>query len=88
MKALGLPLASLGIVQVSINTTDFRATPLHVVFDAVCAMAAQAGVRVRGSELIGLIPRAALDLSAGHDLRWLNLSPSRVLGEEAPNDRK
>jgi glutamate formiminotransferase len=79
VKALGLPQNSLGIVQVSINTTDFRTTPLHAVYDAVSAMAAQAGVAVRGSELIGMIPQAALDLSAGHDLCWLNLSAARVL---------
>jgi glutamate formiminotransferase len=83
VKALGLPLVSVGIVQVSINTTDFRATPLHVVFDAVRAMAELVEVRVRGSELIGMIPQAALDLSAGHDLRWINLSPARVLGSLA-----
>jgi glutamate formiminotransferase len=82
VKALGLPLETMGIVQVSINTTDFRATPLHVVFEAVRAMAERAGVRVRGSELIGMIPKAVLDLSATYDLHWLNLSPARVLGEE------
>jgi len=79
VKALGLPLDSLGMVQVSINTTNFRATPLHVVFEAVREMAGQAGVRVRGSELIGMIPRAALESSSGHDLQWLNLAPGRVL---------
>ncbi len=77
VKALALPLPSLGIVQVSINTTNFRATALHVVFEAVTEMAHEAGVHVRGSELIGMVPRPALDSS--HDLRWLNLSPSRVL---------
>ncbi len=79
VKALGLPLATTGTVQVSINTTDFRTTPLHVVFDAVSVLAAEAGVRVAGSELIGMIPRVALELSAGHDLRWLDWSPVRVL---------
>jgi glutamate formiminotransferase/glutamate formiminotransferase/formiminotetrahydrofolate cyclodeaminase len=79
VKALGLPLASEGIVQVSINSTDFRATPLHAIFDAVKALATSAGVAVRGSELIGLIPAAALRLSAGHDLGWLNFSGTRVL---------
>ena len=79
VKALGLPLASMGMVQVSINTTNFRATPLEVVFQRVCGMAERAGVRVRGSELIGMIPRAALELPGGHDLRWLNLTPARVL---------
>ena len=75
VKALGLPLHSLRIVQVSINTTDFRATPLHVVFERVESLAREAGVAVRGSELIGMIPSAAI----AHDLRWLNLGPERVL---------
>ncbi|HEY3840128.1 MAG TPA: glutamate formimidoyltransferase [Bryobacteraceae bacterium] len=79
VKALGLPLESAGLVQVSINTTNFRETPLHVVFEAVAAMAVRAGVRVRGSELIGMIPQSALERSEGHDLQWINLSPSRVL---------
>ncbi len=80
VKALGLPLASQGLVQVSINSTDVRATPLHVVFERVVALARQAGVKVRGSELIGLIPRPAV---SDHDLGWMNLSPQRVL--DVPN---
>jgi glutamate formiminotransferase len=76
VKALGLPLESMGMVQVSINTTDFRATPLHVVFERVAALAGQAKVRVKGSELIGMIPLEAI---SGHDLAWMNLSPGRVL---------
>jgi len=84
VKALGLPLRSRGIVQVSINSTDFRSTPLHMVFEAASAVAAQAGVRVRGSELIGMIPQSALDLSAGHDLRWLNLAPARIIRQQQP----
>jgi glutamate formiminotransferase len=79
VKALGLPLDSMGIVQVSINSTDFRATSLHLVFDTVQSLARQAGVKVRGSELIGMIPQSALDLSAGHDLHWMNLRSNRVL---------
>ena len=57
VKALGLPLSSLGLVQVSINSTDFRLTPLDVVFDRVESLAREAGVQVRGCELIGLIPK-------------------------------
>jgi glutamate formiminotransferase len=79
VKALGLPLSSMRMVQVSINTTDFRATPLHVVFDRVELLARHAGVQVRGSELIGMIPSAAAELSAGHDLRWLNWTGGRVI---------
>ena len=79
VKALGLPLSSLGIVQVSINSTDFRATPLHAVFKRVESLAHEAGVEVRGSELVGMLPKAAIDLSAGLDLQWLNLTAGRVL---------
>ncbi len=79
VKALGLPLASRGRVQVSMNSTDFEATPLHVVFGAVVALAERAGVRVTGSELIGLIPARVLELSAGYDLRWMNLRGDSVL---------
>jgi glutamate formiminotransferase len=71
VKALGLPLASRGQVQVSVNLTDFETTPLHVVFDRVSVEAEKLGIPIVGSELIGLLPRRALELSAGHDLRWL-----------------
>jgi glutamate formiminotransferase len=77
VKALGLPLESHGIVQISINSTDFRATPLVRIFNAVRDMAERAGTGVRGSELIGMIPSEAIADSA--DLSWLNLSPDRVL---------
>ena len=79
VKALGLPLASRSQVQVSINLTDFRRTPLHVVFDAVAMRARERGIRILGSELIGMIPQAALLATAGHDMRWLNLRPELVL---------
>ncbi len=79
VKAIGLQLASRGAVQISINSTDFQATPLHVVFEAVAAEAKSAGVPVMGSELIGLVPERALELSAGHDLHWLNITDDSVL---------
>jgi glutamate formiminotransferase len=79
VKALGLPLESQGIVQVSINSTDFRATPIHVVFDAVRRMAADAGVRLRGAELIGMIPAAAVESEASREIPWMNLCPERIL---------
>jgi glutamate formiminotransferase len=79
VKALGLPLESLGQVQVSINSTDFEETPLHLVFDRVLEEARKAGVEVLGSELIGLLPARALELSAGHDLRWFHFEPRLVL---------
>lgn len=79
VKALGLPLPSRSQVQVSINLVDFRRTPLYVVFDAVRGLCRKRGINVQGSELIGMIPRAALEESAGHDLHWLNLKPELVL---------
>ena len=79
VKALGLPLESLGCVQVSINSTDYRATPLHIVFEKVVEEARSFGVEVSGSELIGLIPANAMELSAGHDLRWLRFEPRFIL---------
>jgi glutamate formiminotransferase/glutamate formiminotransferase/formiminotetrahydrofolate cyclodeaminase len=79
VKALGLALASQGKVQVSMNLVDFRRTPLHVVFDAVRHAAEKRGVPIEGSELIGLIPQAALDASQGHDFRWLNMRSDLIL---------
>jgi len=61
VKALGLPLLSRGLVQVSINLMDFEQTPLHVVCSEVHRLAARNGVEIAGGELIGLIPRQALE---------------------------
>ncbi len=71
VKALGLELRSRKQVQVSINLTDFERTPLHVIFEQVQTEAAARGIAIAGSELVGLIPRRALELSDGHDLHWL-----------------
>lgn len=79
VKAIGLPLASRDQVQVSINLVDFEITPLHVIFDRVEELCAARDVRIAGSELIGMIPEAALAASHGHDLRWENLRPELVL---------
>ena len=79
VKALGLPLETRGQVQISINLVDFELTPLHQVFHVVRKLARQRGIEIAGSELIGLIPQAALDASEGHDLQWENFSPNSVL---------
>ncbi len=79
VKAIGLPLGSRGQVQVSINLVDFEKTPLHLVFEQVAQSCRTRGIGIAGSELIGLIPEAALRGSAGHDLQWLNLPPELVL---------
>jgi glutamate formiminotransferase/formiminotetrahydrofolate cyclodeaminase len=64
VKAIGWYIEEYGIAQVSMNLTDIHTTPLHVAFDEVCRRAEARGVRVTGSELVGLVPRAAL-LEAG-----------------------
>jgi glutamate formiminotransferase len=79
VKALGLPLESRGQVQVSINLVDFDVTPLHTVFRKVEAMAHARNIEIAGSELIGLIPQAALTASEGYDLKWENLRHESVL---------
>jgi glutamate formiminotransferase/glutamate formiminotransferase/formiminotetrahydrofolate cyclodeaminase len=61
LKALGLPLAHSGCVQVSMNLTDYRTTSMAEAFRAVAREAASAGASIAASELIGLVPRAALD---------------------------
>lgn len=83
VKSIGLPLESRRQVQVSINLVDFEQTPLWKVFEAVSGLCAEKGIRVAGSELIGMIPRAALESSTGHDLQWLNLRPELILGSDS-----
>lgn len=59
-KAIGWYIDEYGIAQVSMNITDITATPLHVAFEEVCRAAAARGLRVTGSEIVGLVPRSAL----------------------------
>lgn len=68
VKALGLALAARGIVQVSMNLTDYRRTSMLEVFDAVTARATEEGVGILESELIGLVPEAALPPSPETEL--------------------
>ncbi len=59
-KAIGWYIDEYGIAQVSMNITDIAATPLHKAFDEVCRAANERGVRVTGTEIVGLIPRRTL----------------------------
>lgn len=59
-KAIGWFIDEYGIAQVSMNITDINATPLHIAFDEVCRAAAARGVRVTGTEIVGLIPKRVL----------------------------
>lgn len=63
-KAIGWYIDEYGIAQVSMNITDIAATPLHVAFDEVCRAAAARGIRVTGTEIVGVVPERVL-LDAG-----------------------
>jgi glutamate formiminotransferase/formiminotetrahydrofolate cyclodeaminase len=76
VKAIGWYIEEYGIAQVSMNLTDVRTTPLHVAFDEVCRAADARGVRVTGSELVGLVPLTCL-LDAG---RYFLRKQQRSLG--------
>lgn len=79
LKAIGVELASRQLVQVAMNLTDYIITPLHVVFEAVRALAAEKGVAVAGSEVVGLVPQAALIQAAGHSLALEQFDTTQVL---------
>lgn len=59
-KAIGWYIDEYGIAQVSMNMTDLSVTPLHVAFDEVCRCAQNRGIRVTGTEIVGLIPKKTL----------------------------
>ena len=64
VKAIGWYIEEYGIAQISMNLTNISVTPVHIAFDAVCRSAESRGLRVTGSELVGLIPLSAM-LDAG-----------------------
>jgi glutamate formiminotransferase/formiminotetrahydrofolate cyclodeaminase len=64
VKGIGWYIEEYGIAQVSMNLTNIRETPLHIAFEACCESATRRGLRVTGSELVGLVPKSVL-LEAG-----------------------
>lgn len=64
VKAIGWFIEEYGVAQISMNLTNINVTPVHIAFDEVCTRATARGVRVTGSELVGLIPLKAM-LDAG-----------------------
>ena len=79
LKAIGVELASRRLVQVAMNLTDYVITPIHVAFEAVRTRAAAQGVAVAGSEVIGLVPQAALVQAAAHGLALEQFDELQVL---------
>lgn len=76
VKAIGWFIEEYGMCQISMNLTDITVTPVHVAFDEVCKSAQERGIRVTGSELVGLIPLQAM-LDAG---RYFLTKQQRSLG--------
>ena len=68
-KAIGWYIDEYGIAQVSMNITDIKTTPLHVAFDEVCRCAANRGLRVTGTEIVGLVPKSTLIEAGKYFLR-------------------
>jgi glutamate formiminotransferase len=79
VKAMGIPLEDRGIVQVSMNLTNYEKTPIFRVFDLVKREAERYGVSVLESEIVGLVPAAALRQSAEYYLRLEGFSAAQVL---------
>ena len=79
VKSMGVMLTTRNLAQVSINLTDFEQTPMHVVFETVRREAERYGFSVVGSEIVGLIPKKAIELSAEYFLRYENFRPELVL---------
>ena len=79
VKAMGIPLAERGIVQVSMNLTNYQKTPIFRVFETVKREAARYGVSVLESEIVGLVPSAALNAAAEFYLQIEGFKPDQVL---------
>ena len=79
VRALGLDLPSAGLVQVSMNVTDWEASALHEIVERIVAEAHARGADVVGSELVGLMPAGAAVVAAGALLKIDGFDPTRVL---------
>lgn len=79
VKAMGVPLATRGMVQVSMNFTDFERTPLEAVLATIEREAATAGIPIAECELVGLIPRRAFQKAPAVFERCRNFGPDRIL---------
>ena len=81
VKAIGWYIPEYGFAQISMNLTNIGITPVHIAFDEVCRKAGERGVRVTGSELVGLIPLKSM-LDAGRYFLHLQQRSAGVSDEE------
>src|SRR6202047_3016758 len=78
VKAMGVGLKARNLAQVSINLTDFEQTPMHRVYEMVKREAERYGVMPVGSEIVGLVPKKAIEMAADFFLQLENFSPAQV----------
>jgi glutamate formiminotransferase len=88
VKAMGIPLEDRGIVQVSMNLTNYEKTPIFRVFDLVKREAERYGVSVLESEIVGLVPSAALQQCAEYYLQLEGFSGAQVLEQKLRTRRE
>ena len=84
LKAVGIVLDKPGTAQVSINLTNYRVTPMHLVFETIKELAALAGARVLSSEVVGLIPKEAI-LDAGRFYQPAQRSEKKLIEAAVKN---
>jgi glutamate formiminotransferase/formiminotetrahydrofolate cyclodeaminase len=75
VKSVGWYIEDYGLAQISVNFTNYKVTPVHVVFDEARKLAGKLGLRVTGSELVGLIPKEALLMAGRYYLEKQGKSP-------------
>ena len=85
VKAIGISLSHRELTQVSINLIDYRQTPLHRVFTVVEHEAHKLGIKIAGSEIVGLVPAEALSATALTDLQLLGFRPDQLLDPQLYN---
>ena len=78
VKSMGVDLKARNLAQVSINLTDFEQTPMHRVYEMVKREAERYGVVPVGSEIVGLVPKKAIEMAADYFLQLENFSPAQV----------
>src|ERR1700731_4397033 len=78
VKSMGVELKARNLAQVSINLTDFEQTPMHRVYEMVKREAERYGVMPVGSEIVGLVPKKAIEMSADYFLQFENFSPQQI----------
>src|SRR5260221_7700865 len=84
VKSMGVELKARNLAQVSINLTDYEQTPMHRVYEMVKREAERYGVMPVGSEIVGLVPKKAIEMAADFFLQMENFSPAQAFENKLP----